>query len=271
MAEPVSSDLATCVADWVSARTRRATTPQLLFVSGAQGIGKSTALTQITAGSDGKIVALSLDDVYLTKAERMQLAREVHPLFATRGPPGTHDLGLLHRVLDDLLTPGPQSETLLPVFDKARDERAPRENWRKVCGRPDVVIVEGWLMGVSPDPSAPQAPALNAVEAEDAGGTWRAWQERCLAGEYARLWDRADGFLHLDAPGFETVLDWRMQQEEGNLGQPGQRLSDARAAWVARFIQHYERLTRRMLAGHRRPGAAIKVNPLREAVSLMQD
>ena len=37
---------------------------------------------------------LSLDDLYLPKAERLRLARDVHPLLATRGVPGTHDVAL---------------------------------------------------------------------------------------------------------------------------------------------------------------------------------
>jgi hypothetical protein len=37
---------------------------------------------------------LSLDDLYRTRAERQAMARQVHPLFATRGVPGTHDVDL---------------------------------------------------------------------------------------------------------------------------------------------------------------------------------
>ena len=51
------------------------------------------------------------------------MAARVHPLFATRGPPGTHDLGLLHRLLDRLSGAGPGDRTPLPRFDKLADER----------------------------------------------------------------------------------------------------------------------------------------------------
>ena len=35
---------------------------------------------------------LSIDDYYLSKKNRYQLASQVHPLLLTRGVPGTHDI-----------------------------------------------------------------------------------------------------------------------------------------------------------------------------------
>ena len=72
----------------------------LIAISGAQGSGKSTLTTR--AARDLSCAALSLDDVYLTRAERAALAARIHPLFAVRGPPGTHDLALLDTVLTRL-------------------------------------------------------------------------------------------------------------------------------------------------------------------------
>ena len=45
------------------------------------------------------VAVLSLDDLYLTRAQRQRLALDVHPLLATRGPPGSHDLAHLVKVL----------------------------------------------------------------------------------------------------------------------------------------------------------------------------
>ena len=72
---------------------------------------KAAALT--AAGSVA--AAVSLDDFYLTRARRHALARTVHPLLATRGVPGTHDLPLL---LDVLLRVRSGRPVRLPVFDK---------------------------------------------------------------------------------------------------------------------------------------------------------
>src|SRR5699024_680551 len=72
-------------------------------ISGLQGSGKSTLAAQLArlAGERGiRAVVLSLDDAYLDHDERARLARDVHPLLATRGPPGTHDMALATRTLD---------------------------------------------------------------------------------------------------------------------------------------------------------------------------
>ena len=69
----------------------------VLAISGLQGSGKSTLAAQVVALADQRglrAAALSIDDFYLTRAKRQRLARQVHPLLLTRGPPGTHDLAL---------------------------------------------------------------------------------------------------------------------------------------------------------------------------------
>jgi D-glycerate 3-kinase len=209
---------------------------------------------------------LALDDFYLTQAERLALARDVHPLFATRGPPATHDVALLMETIARLLASQEGERIPVPCFDKAADERRPEAEWPCLPGAPTVTLVEGWLLGVDADPSAPLAPPLNAVEAEDVDGVWRAYQEAQLAGPYERLWNLADAFLYIDAPGFAAVEGWRVEQEETTRGIAPGTLDHDRRAWVARFILHYQRLTERMLAGRRRPGPSIKVDPSRTPI-----
>src|SRR5690606_36221009 len=57
-------------------------------ISGSQGSGKSTLaslLVLLLRELMGlRAVNLSIDDFYLTRARRQELARDVHPLFATR-------------------------------------------------------------------------------------------------------------------------------------------------------------------------------------------
>lgn len=238
---------------------------RIIFIAGPQGVGKSTAMATLTVAIAGS-VALALDDFYLTRAEREALARYVHPLFATRGPPGTHDVALLMETLTRLMAAGPDAPVRVPVFDKAADDRRPPDAWTVVRGAPRVIFLEGWLLGVAADPATAGAPPLNAVEARDADGTWRACQEAQLAGPYARLWDMADAFIYLDAPGFAAVHDWRIEQEESTLGLAPGTLDAARRDWVAGFILHYQRLTERLLAGHRQPGEAIAVDRFRQPV-----
>ena len=60
-------------------------------MNGAQGSGKSTLARFLQIYFQElhglSVVILSLDDLYLTRADRIALAEEVHPLFKTRGVP----------------------------------------------------------------------------------------------------------------------------------------------------------------------------------------
>ena len=232
----------------------------LLLLSGPQGAGKSTALAAAIEAISHPVAGASIDDFYLTHAERMELARRISPLFMTRGPPGTHDLTLLAKTVSTLRAAIGETETLLPVFDKLKDDRAPVSDWRNVQGRPAAIVIEGWLMGALPDARSARDAPINPVEAEDRTGDWRRHQEIALAGPYGDLWDAADGFCHIVPPDFDCVLGWRLQQEAGLWAARGEAIPDERRDWVRRFIQYYERITRRMLAGERRPGPEIFID-----------
>lgn len=259
------SEIAPHVAAWIRRAIDAAPSGHipLLFLSGAQGSGKSTALRQAVSMLPEPVAKASLDDFYLTKAKRAELARRISPLLATRGPPGTHDLALLRETVASLRAATDTSETVIPAFDKLDDDRPARETWPRFSGRPAAIVIEGWMMGALPDAGAADAPPLNAVEAEDSSGAWRRYQEDALARDYAALWDSADGFCHIIAPGFDTVLGWRLEQEEALWRARGKVMPADRRAWAERFIQHYERFTRRMLSGARRPGTDIPVDAQR--------
>ena len=136
-------------------------------IAGLQGTGKSTFAAQMAglAQSRGlRIAVLSIDDFYLTKAERERLARGIHPLLASRGPPGTHDLGLAADTLDLLLA---GKRTALPRFDKLADDRAPPARWPVMEGRCDLVVLEGWFLK-TPAQQADELPTpTNALERDE--------------------------------------------------------------------------------------------------------
>ena len=69
----------------------------MVGLTGPQGSGKSTLaakLPPLLAARGLRSAVLALDDLYLTHAERRRLAADIHPLLATRGVPGTHDVAL---------------------------------------------------------------------------------------------------------------------------------------------------------------------------------
>lgn len=224
----------------------RATHPEraaLVGVGGAQGSGKSHQCRAYAAARP-RVAHFSLDDVYLTRAEREAMALDLHPLFATRGPPGTHDLDLADETIAALARAGPDTRTALPRFDKRRDERAPRQDWPLFAGRPEAILIDGWCMAALPPGAG--AP-LNEVERQDTDVSWRSAVADALAGDYADFFAAFDALIYLQAPSWEIVRAWRCQQEEQTLGRP---LTHEERAALDRFVMHYERITRAMLAGH---------------------
>jgi D-glycerate 3-kinase len=241
--------------------------PALIGVAGAQGSGKTTLAAAVAARLGG--VAFSLDDVYLTRAERADLADQVHPLFAVRGPPGTHDLGLADRTVAALRAADGTSRTPLPRFDKLRDERAAAADWPVFAGRPGAILIEGWCLGATGQGAAALAAPVNALERdEDPNAVWRSYADSLLVARYQPFFAGFDAMVFLAAPSFETVLDWRCEQEAGLLGVAPEGLPAGRRADMVRFIQHFERITRHMLAGGVRADLTVPLDIDRAPIAL---
>ncbi|MDP5209432.1 phosphoribulokinase [Microbulbifer sp. 2205BS26-8] len=232
---------------WLRERHRPGKT-LIVGISGGQGTGKSTLtdFLQIVLTELGNhCCTLSLDDLYLTRAERQQLARGIHPLLLTRGVPGTHDVQLGIDTLNALCRAGAQSVTPLPRFDKSLDERVPRAAWPQHTGPVDIVLLEGWCLGAKPSLN-PVFP-LNALEqSEDASGTWRHFINWQLAGPYRDLFALPEVIVMLKAPSMESILEWRKLQEQKLREQTGGKGLQDRE--LLRFVQHYERITRNLIA-----------------------
>ncbi|MDO9641316.1 MAG: kinase [Brevundimonas sp.] len=233
--------------------------PPLIAVVGAQGCGKTT-LARAAAERFGA-VQISIDDVYLTRAEREAMARDVHPLFLTRGPPGSHDLILLQRLIDALSAAGPDDETRIPDFDKRGDDRRPVGDWRVFPGRPSAILIDAWCLGVLPEDATALAEPVNALEAgQDPDGRWRRAVNGFVGGPYADFVATFDAVLFLRAPSFDVVLDWRCQQEADLLGVAPSDLPPAERVRLAGFIQYFERITRRMLDGGVRADVVVQLD-----------
>ena len=225
--------------------------PVLVGLNGCQGSGKTTLsdllanfLTQIHGRS---AVALSIDDFYLTAAERKALAATVHPLLRTRGVPGTHDMRLLHDTLAALLDPQGTSPVLIPRFNKAIDDRWPQSAFNGVTGPVDVVILEGWCLGAMPQTQEALASPINLLESEhDDSGLWRAYCNSVLEVQFPPIYALIDQWVMLAAPSFDCVFRWRREQERKladtvTTSGPNSIMDDVE---LQRFIQHYERITR---------------------------
>lgn len=236
-------------------RAKTADTPPLIGFSGCQGSGKST-LVALMAKVMREVygvstVVLSLDDFYLTKAARAALAESIHPLFATRGVPGTHDLGLLNATISALRQPS--GAVPVPAFDKALDDRTEIVHWRQVSAPVQLILLEGWCVGLLPQSESELESPINPMEAEqDPSLVWRREVNRQLANGYAHLFGELDALLLLQAPSFDAVFEWRWQQEQRLSEQFQQDHPDRpdptmSRSEVADFVLHYQRLTEHAL------------------------
>ena len=234
----------------------------VIGINGAQGSGKST-LSKILAlllqqGFAKSVVVLSLDDFYLTKAQRNHLAESVHPLLQTRGVPGTHDVMLAMQVLTALKA---GTAIRLPRFDKSQDDRVAESYWPFIDlefrDRPvDIILFEGWCVAAQPQPTDQLQQPVNRLEAEeDTQMIWRSYVNQQLTTPYQTLFAQLDKLIMLQVPSFEYVYRWRESQERClPKGMNAQQLQ--------RFILHYERLTKYML--QEMPARADKVLVLGE-------
>lgn len=224
--------------------------PFLLGINGAQGTGKSTLADFLSFACSTlygwNVAVLSIDDFYCTRAQRAALAETVHPLFQTRGVPGTHDMGMLAASLDELRAAQQGDSVALPRFDKAIDDRADQSDWPEITGPVDMIILEGWCVGTHPQSQQELEQTVNALEKRvDTEGVWRNYANEQLKGTYADVFAQIDSLLFLQAPGFAAIRNWRTEQEQ-KLAATAPKdnsglMSDQE---IGRFIQFYERLTR---------------------------
>ncbi len=219
----------------------------VVAISGAQGTGKSTFAKMLAIVLERifekATLVLSMDDFYLTRSERLKLAETVHPLLATRGVPGTHDADLMLRSIESLKA---GFSVQLPEFSKGEDDRI---GMIPVIGASlDILIVEGWCWGATPADEMSLGTPVNDLERErDPDGDWRWYVNDQLAqGLYQELFSQADATFYLAAPDFDTVFEWRWQQEQRLHERGGGSRAMSREE-VREFVMHYERITMRML------------------------
>lgn len=227
--------------------------PLMVGIHGCQGSGKSTLtefLVSIFEAHGIASVGVSIDDFYLTKAQRVQLANQVHPLLATRGVPGTHDLPLMLETLTGLKNS--QVPSKIPRFNKALDDRFEVEHWSTIETTPSIILFEGWCVACPAQSIDAIDEPVNPLEAlEDASGDWRRYVNNSLSGSYQDAFSLIDRLVMLQAPSFSAVAQWREQQEVKLRARVAAEQGDAQHVMspeqITRFIAHYQRITEHAL------------------------
>ncbi|KZN64769.1 hypothetical protein N473_13330 [Pseudoalteromonas luteoviolacea CPMOR-1] len=226
---------------WFKKEVLDQSNPLCIAVSGCQGSGKSTLSAYFVAylKSQGKMAeSVSIDDFYFSKAKRLALSKQYAPPFVTRGAPGTHDIEQAITAVNRFKQGKP---FVLPRFDKAMDDPHPEEKWTSVNTKLDVLVVEGWCLGLPHQTAAQLTESCNAFEAQgDPERLYRSQVNSFLKTDYQRLFRLFDRLVFLNGQSFEHVLRWRLEQEHKLIERCGKGMSEQQ---IEAFIQPFQRLT----------------------------
>ena len=210
--------------------------PVVQGILGGQGTGKTTlgaVLTRLLAVMGDRAVSLSLDDLYKTYAERQALQQQ-DPRLRWRGPPGTHDVALGLRTLDALRAS--QFPVALPRFDKSACQGAGDRAQPESVAQADIVLFEGWFVGVRPLDSGSFDPAPFPIETEADRAFARAMNERL--GEYLPLWERLDQLMVLLPQDYRFSVQWRQEAEQKMKAAGKSGMDDAE---IQAFVHYFWR------------------------------
>ena len=223
---------------------------KIIGLTGGQGSGKSTISNILKIilkeGYNLDTVIFSIDDFYKTLKERKIMSKNISPLFLTRGAPGTHDTKILFNCINSLKK-YKFRKILIPKFNKAIDDRAPKSEWLKVNKKPNIVIFEGWCVGVDAQKKKDLIVPVNILENyKDKKKIWRNRVNQEIKKNYKKIFNLIDKIIFLKVPSFKHVYKWRLLQEKKlRITSKGNKtMSDNQ---VKNFIMFYERLTKHML------------------------
>lgn len=205
-------------------------------ILGVQGTGKTTLclILKLILNQLGYSVAcLSIDDLYLTYAERKKL-QEQDPRLIWRGPPGTHDVSLGLQVIEQCLHKDNNTPILLPRFDKSAFNGSGDRTQPEVISKPDILLFEGWFVGVRPieetsfiDPPAP----INTLEAKKF-----ALDNNQRLQAYLPLWSKLDRLIVLLPEDYRLSKQWRKEAEHKMIAKGKTGMSDPE---IDRFVEYF--------------------------------
>lgn len=213
--------------------------PYVVGLSGPQGSGKSTIAKFVADGLRAKNVAVaefSIDDVYYGYQKLQEVRATGNTLLQRRGLPGTHDVDLCVRILDDLLARKPVD---LPVYDKsAHSGLGDRSSTPRHVEPPyDVIIFEGWCVGFPPLPDDDVVERWNRSRGLLANHSLEhVLKVNDSLYDYQRIWDKFDTLIQIEAQHLDYVYKWRLQQEHALIADRGTGMTDDQ---VREFVDGY--------------------------------
>ena len=174
------------------------------------------------------------------------MSKKISPLFLTRGVPGTHDIKMILNCIKKLKN-SKFKKIIIPKFNKANDNRMPKNKWLKVNKKPNIVIFEGWCVGAEPQKNKDLLVSVNKLEKEyDKKNVWRKKVNQELKINYKKVFKLIDKIIFLKVPSFKHVLRWRLLQEK-KLRKNSKGNKTMSNKQIKNFIMFYERLTKHMI------------------------
>ena len=226
--------------------------PLIIGLAGGQGSGKTTVSSILTLILQKyfklNVFKVSIDDFYKTRKDRKLLSKNKHPLLMTRGVPGTHDIDLMLNFFKKIKDENFKS-LQIPIFNKAIDNRSPKNLWYKIKSKPDVIIFEGWCVGARAQTASQLKKSINSLEkVHDQSTKWRTYVNNQLKTKYKILFNQLDGLIYLKAKNFNLLREWRLKQERKLWVQTKNKknLKIMSSGDVINFMQTYQRITQQM-------------------------
>ena len=241
------------LSEWIYSIYSKDFKTKIIGLSGGQGAGKSTItgiLKLILKKKYGlNICVFSIDDFYKTKNERLRMSKKKHPLFITRGVPGTHDIALLNQTIRKLKQKKFRT-VLIPKFDKSKDDRYRKNKWQKIKTKPDIIIFEGWCVGTTHQNNNELKRPINLIEKKyDENLKWRKTVNNLIKKRYKNIFNKIDKLVFLKVPDFNYIIKWRWLQEQKMKLTTKSKKTMSKTE-VKEFIMFYERLTKHMIKNY---------------------
>ena len=241
------------LSEWIYSIYSKDFKTKIIGLSGGQGAGKSTITGILKLILNKKyglnICVFSIDDFYKTKNERLRMSKKKHPLFITRGVPGTHDITLLNQTIRKLKQKKFRT-VLIPKFDKSKDDRYRKNKWQKIKIKPDIIIFEGWCVGTTHQNNNELKRPINLIEKKyDENLKWRKTVNNLIKKRYKNIFNKIDKLVFLKVPNFNYIIKWRWLQEQKMKLTTKSKKTMSKTE-VKEFIMFYERLTKHMIKNY---------------------
>ena len=235
---------------WIENKYKKKGRTLFLGFSGGQGSGKTTVteILKIILKKFFKreIYVSSIDDFYKTLRDRNEMSYAIHPLFNTRGVPGSHDVNLIKKFFN-FIKKKKFKKFKLPKFDKSIDDRLKKKYWINIKRKPEIIILEGWCVGAKPQPNSLIKKPINILEKyEDKDLIWRKYANEKLKKEYKEVFAMIDYFIFMKVPNFKIVFKWRLLQENKLRKKLHYKKKIMTYSAIKRFIMFYQRITLQM-------------------------